>query len=104
VIATPSTPAATRILVVDDDRMMRFNIADYLENNGDTVCEAGGGARAAARSGALRPAQRQIMIMPEREMLALILVTHRRLCAIDAEAYAVFQNVVTALEKEQHGS
>ena len=30
-----------RILVIDDDRMMRFNIADYLENNGDTVCEAG---------------------------------------------------------------
>jgi anti-anti-sigma factor len=40
----------------------------------------------------------------EREMLALILEAHRRLCAIDAQTRAVFQDVVTALEKEQHGS
>ena len=40
----------------------------------------------------------------EREMLALILQAHRRLCAFDARTHAVFQDVVTALEKEQRGS
>lgn len=35
-----SIPSATRILVVDDDSMMRFNIAAYLEDNGYSVSEA----------------------------------------------------------------
>ena len=39
----------------------------------------------------------------EREMFTLILETRRRLCAIDARTHAVFQDVVTALEKEQRG-
>jgi anti-anti-sigma factor len=39
----------------------------------------------------------------EREMLALILEAHRRLCSIDAHTHAVFQDVATALEKEQRG-
>jgi sigma-B regulation protein RsbU (phosphoserine phosphatase) len=46
VIATPSTPAKTRILVVDDDSMMRFNIAGYLEDSGYNVCEARDGVDA----------------------------------------------------------
>ena len=40
----------------------------------------------------------------EQEMLELILDAHSRLCAIDTETHAVFQDVVTALEKTQHGS
>jgi anti-anti-sigma factor len=40
----------------------------------------------------------------ERDMLALILEAHRRLCAIDARTHTVFQDVVTALETEQRGS
>ena len=40
-IATSATPAETRILVVDDDSMMRFTIAGCLEDSGYTVCEAG---------------------------------------------------------------
>jgi anti-anti-sigma factor len=40
----------------------------------------------------------------EHEMLALILDAHRRLCAIDTQTHAVFQDVVTALEQEQRGS
>jgi anti-anti-sigma factor len=39
----------------------------------------------------------------EDELLALILEAHRRLCAIDTQTHAVFQDVVTALEKAQHG-
>jgi anti-anti-sigma factor len=39
----------------------------------------------------------------EREMLALVLEAHRRLCAIDEQTRAVFQEVVNALESEQHG-
>jgi sigma-B regulation protein RsbU (phosphoserine phosphatase) len=46
VIATPSTLAETRILVVDDDSMMRFNIAGYLEDSGYNVCEARDGVDA----------------------------------------------------------
>ena len=41
--ATTSTPAETRILVVDDDSMMRFNIAAYLEDSGYDVSEAADG-------------------------------------------------------------
>jgi DNA-binding response OmpR family regulator len=37
--ATTSIPAETRILV-DDDSMMRFNIAEYLEDSGYNVSEA----------------------------------------------------------------
>ena len=40
----------------------------------------------------------------ELEMLALILEAHRRMCTIDAHTHAVFQDVVTALEKELRGS
>jgi anti-anti-sigma factor len=40
----------------------------------------------------------------EREMLALILEAHRRLCSIDAHTHAVFQDIATALEKERRGS
>jgi len=47
-IATTATPAETRILVVDDDNMMRFNIAGYLEDSGYDVCEAVDGAAAIA--------------------------------------------------------
>ena len=41
-----STADETRILVVDDDTMMRFNIAGYLEDSGYNVCEAGDGTDA----------------------------------------------------------
>ena len=41
--ATISIPAETRILVVDDDSMMRFNIAAYLEDSGYDVSEAADG-------------------------------------------------------------
>jgi anti-anti-sigma factor len=37
----------------------------------------------------------------EREMLTLVLEAHRRLCSIDEQTRAVFQDVVTALEAEQ---
>jgi DNA-binding response OmpR family regulator len=39
--ATTWIPAETRILVVDDDSMMRFNIAAYLEDSGYNVARDG---------------------------------------------------------------
>jgi anti-anti-sigma factor len=39
----------------------------------------------------------------EREMLTLVLEAHRRLCTIDEQTRAVFQDVVNALESEQRG-
>jgi sigma-B regulation protein RsbU (phosphoserine phosphatase) len=44
--ATTWIPAETRILVVDDDSMMRFNIAAYLEDSGYNVAEAVDGSEA----------------------------------------------------------
>jgi CheY-like chemotaxis protein len=41
--AATSIPSVPRILVVDDDSMVRFNIAAYLEDNGYKVSEAGTG-------------------------------------------------------------
>ena len=43
-----SAAAEPRILVVDDDSMMRFNIAGYLEDSGYDVLEAGDGDDAIA--------------------------------------------------------
>jgi sigma-B regulation protein RsbU (phosphoserine phosphatase) len=43
-----SAAAGPRILVVDDDSMMRFNIAGYLEDSGYYVLEAGDGDNAIA--------------------------------------------------------
>lgn len=40
---TATTSTETRILVVDDDSMMRFNIAAYLEDSGYDVSEAADG-------------------------------------------------------------
>jgi len=41
-----SAKSATQILIVDDDVMMRYNIAGYLEDSGYDVCEAMDGVQA----------------------------------------------------------
>jgi hypothetical protein len=40
----------------------------------------------------------------EDQMLALILEAHRRWCVFDSQTHAVFQDVVTTLEKGQRGN
>jgi anti-anti-sigma factor len=44
----------------------------------------------------------ETLAVDEREMLELVLSAHRRLCAIDERNQTAFQDLVTALETEQH--
>lgn len=50
-----STPPPTRILVADDDRMMRRLLRQALEQDGYEVVEAEDGARCVAQFAALTP-------------------------------------------------
>jgi serine phosphatase RsbU (regulator of sigma subunit) len=96
-----TTPDAKRILVVDDDSMIRFNIGGYLEDGGYQVAEAVDGNDAVA---AVRRAPPDLVLcdlrMPGMDGIDLLKALHRdfpELPLIAVSGTGVLRDAVDAL-------